>query len=84
MLGVGEDQGEPTKEEMLSFDRNKALVRRWLEEVYFRGDLDAGNGLFTSNYVLHDSSFPETCTARKASNRTSPCTVSPFPSSRSP
>jgi steroid delta-isomerase-like uncharacterized protein len=63
MLGVGEDQGEPTMEEMLTFDRltfdkNKALVRRWLEEVFSRGELDAANGLFTSNYVLHDPSFP--------------------------
>ena len=51
-------QSESTKEEMLKPDRNKALVRRWLEEVFSRGDLDAADGLFTSNYVLHDPSFP--------------------------
>ena len=42
---------------MLTPDRNKALVRRWLEEVFSRGDLDAADGLFTSNCVLHDPSF---------------------------
>jgi hypothetical protein len=57
-LGVGEEQSEPTKEEMLKPDKNKALVRRWLEEVFSRGDLDAADGLFTLNYVLHDPSFP--------------------------
>jgi len=43
---------------MLTPDRNKALVCRWLEEVFSRGDLDAADGLFTSNCVLHDPSFP--------------------------
>jgi steroid delta-isomerase-like uncharacterized protein len=38
-------------------DRNKALVRRWLEGVFSRGDLDAADGLFNSNYALHDPSF---------------------------
>jgi len=56
-LGVGEEQSEPTKEEMLTPDRNRALVRRWLEGVFSRGDLDAAHGLFTSNYALHDPSF---------------------------
>ena len=57
-MGVGEEQSEPTKEEMLTPDRNKALVCRWLEEVFSHGDLDAADGLFTPNYALHDPSFP--------------------------
>ena len=43
---------------MLTPDRNKALIRRWLEEVFSCGDLDAADGLFTSNCALHDPSFP--------------------------
>jgi steroid delta-isomerase-like uncharacterized protein len=42
---------------MLSPQRNKALIGRWLEEVFTRGDLDAADGLFTPNYTLHDPSF---------------------------
>jgi steroid delta-isomerase-like uncharacterized protein len=42
----------------LTPDRNKALVCRWLEEVFSRGDLDAADGLFTSKCALHDPSFP--------------------------
>ena len=42
---------------MLSPERNKALIGRWLEEVFTRGDLDAADGLFTPNYTLHDPSF---------------------------
>jgi len=44
---------------------NKALIRRWLEEVLTRGDLEQTEDLFARNYVLHDPSFPETCTARR-------------------
>jgi hypothetical protein len=44
---------------MLTPNRNKALVCRWLEEVFSRGDLDAADELFTSNCALHDPSFPE-------------------------
>jgi steroid delta-isomerase-like uncharacterized protein len=42
---------------MLSPERNKALIGRWLEEVFTRGDLDAADGLITPNYTLHDPSF---------------------------
>jgi steroid delta-isomerase-like uncharacterized protein len=37
---------------------NKTLVRRWLDEVFTRGDLDEADKLFTPNYALHDPSFP--------------------------
>lgn len=37
---------------------NKALVRRWLEEVFSRADLQLTNDLFAPDYVLHDPSFP--------------------------
>jgi steroid delta-isomerase-like uncharacterized protein len=44
---------------MLTSERHKALVRRWLEEVFSRGDLSEVDGLFTPNYALHDPSFAE-------------------------
>jgi steroid delta-isomerase-like uncharacterized protein len=37
---------------------NKALVRRWLEEVLTQESLDDVGNLFAPNYVLHDPSFP--------------------------
>jgi steroid delta-isomerase-like uncharacterized protein len=39
-------------------EENKALVRRWLEEVFTRGDLERVDDLFAPGYVLHDPSFP--------------------------
>ena len=39
-------------------ENNKVLVCRWLDEVFTRGDLGEADGLFTSNYALHDPSFP--------------------------
>ena len=57
-MGGGEEPNEPPKEKMLTPDKHKALVRRWLEEVFSRGGLDAADGLFTPNFALHDPSFP--------------------------
>jgi steroid delta-isomerase-like uncharacterized protein len=54
----GEEPSELPKEKMLEPDKHKALVCRWLEEVFSRGDLEAADGLFTPNYALHDPSFP--------------------------
>ena len=39
-------------------EENKALVRRWLDEVLTRGNLRRVDELFAPNYVLHDPSFP--------------------------
>jgi steroid delta-isomerase-like uncharacterized protein len=36
----------------------KILVRRWLDEVFSRGDLDEVGEFFSANYALHDPSFP--------------------------
>ena len=57
-MGGREELSEPPKEKMLKPDKHKALVCRWLEEVFSRGDLDAADGLFSPNYALHDPSFP--------------------------
>jgi steroid delta-isomerase-like uncharacterized protein len=43
---------------VITLERNKNLVRRWLVEVFTRADLDGADELFTSNYALHDPSFP--------------------------
>ena len=43
---------------MLTSERNRNLVCRWLVEVFTRPDLDRVDELFTSNYALHDPSFP--------------------------
>ena len=50
---------------MLSPERNKALIGRWLEEVFTRGDLDAADGLFTPNYLCTTLAFSRTCMAPK-------------------
>src|SRR5919112_4230235 len=34
--------------------QDKALVRRWLDEVLTRGEMERIDELFASNYVLHD------------------------------
>jgi steroid delta-isomerase-like uncharacterized protein len=38
----------------MSADANKALVRRFYEEVWARGNLDVADGLFADDYVRHD------------------------------
>jgi steroid delta-isomerase-like uncharacterized protein len=43
---------------VLTPERNKNLVRRWLVEVFTRADLAEADELFTLNYALHDPSFP--------------------------
>ncbi len=39
-------------------EENKALVRRWLNEIFTRGDLHRVDEVFARNYILHDPSFP--------------------------
>ena len=39
-------------------EKNKIVVRRWLDEVFIRGDLDQAEDLFALDYALHDPSFP--------------------------
>jgi|SRR5215217_3457533 len=38
-------------------EQNKALVRRWIDEVLTRGDVRLVDELFAPNYVLHDPGF---------------------------
>jgi steroid delta-isomerase-like uncharacterized protein len=40
-------------------EHNKAMVRRYLEEVFAEGDLDAIPELFAPDYVEHDPASPE-------------------------
>jgi steroid delta-isomerase-like uncharacterized protein len=53
-----EDRRERTKGAVLTPERNKNLIRRWLDELFTRADLDEADELFTLNYALHDPSFP--------------------------
>jgi steroid delta-isomerase-like uncharacterized protein len=39
-------------------EQNKILIRRWLGEVFSRGNLAKAEEIFTPNYALHDPSFP--------------------------
>jgi len=39
-------------------EENKALIRRWLDDVLSRGDLERADELFARGYNLHDPSFP--------------------------
>lgn len=43
---------------MSGIEENKALVRRWIEEIFTRYDLGLADDLFTPDYILHDPSFP--------------------------
>jgi steroid delta-isomerase-like uncharacterized protein len=43
---------------VLASEKNKTLIRRWLDDVFTRGDLGKVGELFTLNYALHDPSFP--------------------------
>jgi steroid delta-isomerase-like uncharacterized protein len=54
-----EGQAVLAKGRYLVSEDNKALVRRWLEEVLTQGNLERVGALFASNYVLHDPSFPK-------------------------
>src|SRR5919199_2849531 len=46
--------GEP-----LSAEENKAVTRRFLEEVFTAGNLKLVDELFAPDYVLHDPSVPQ-------------------------
>ncbi len=39
-------------------EENKAVVRRFLEEVFSKGNLELVDELFAPNYVLHDPAVP--------------------------
>jgi hypothetical protein len=39
---------------MSSAEENKALVRRFVQEVYNRGNLDVADELLATNFVDHD------------------------------
>ncbi len=55
MRGVESDPGDKVS----PAPENKALVCRWLEEVFTGGAFSRLDEIFTQGYVLHDPSFPE-------------------------
>ena len=48
---------------------NKALVRRWLDEVLTQGNLRRVDELFAPDYALHDLSFPQEVHGREGIRR---------------
>jgi steroid delta-isomerase-like uncharacterized protein len=47
------------EKETAKLEENKALIRRWLREIFTDGHLDGADEIFTQDYVLHDPSFPQ-------------------------
>ena len=43
----------------MSTEENKAVARRFLEEIFTAGNLELADELFAPNYVLHDPSVPQ-------------------------
>jgi ketosteroid isomerase-like protein len=41
-----------------SIERNKAIVRRWSEEIWSRGDLSVADEIVDPDYVRHDPGDP--------------------------
>jgi steroid delta-isomerase-like uncharacterized protein len=54
----GQPLGEAERRRRMS-ERNKALVRRELEEIFNEGKLDLADELLAADYVVHDSALPE-------------------------
>jgi len=50
-------------------EENKALVRRWIDEVLTRGDIRRVDQLFAPNYVLHDPSLVQEVHGREGIER---------------
>jgi steroid delta-isomerase-like uncharacterized protein len=43
----------------MSAEENKAIVRRWFEELFSRANLDAVDEIISPDYVLHDPGLPQ-------------------------
>src|ERR671917_1311503 len=50
--GVGEEEEAPMSE---AGEKNKAIVRRFIEEVYNRGTMDVADELLAPNFVSRDA-----------------------------
>jgi steroid delta-isomerase-like uncharacterized protein len=42
----------------MSAEQNKAIVRRWYQDVFEKGNLALANEIFTADYTSHDPSAP--------------------------
>jgi hypothetical protein len=63
----------------MSTEERKAFVRRQIEELWNKGNLEAAEECFTSEFVGHDPASLEEIRAQKGSNKTSPRFVRPSP-----
>jgi hypothetical protein len=61
-------------------EQNKTLARRWFEDLFSRGDLDAANEILSAEFVDHLTHEDER--ASKSSSTTSAFTAAPFQTSK--
>jgi steroid delta-isomerase-like uncharacterized protein len=43
----------------MSTEQNKSVVRRWLDELFNKGNLSVNDEMLVPNYINHDPSLPE-------------------------
>src|SRR5262245_51883449 len=56
-VGVGA-QPSTTKEGVMQIDQNKALARRWSEELWGQGNLGVADEIVADDYLRHDPGDP--------------------------
>ena len=67
-MTVGVRDGERKEEIRAMSEENKALARRYLEEVWDKGNVDLIDELFTTDFVRHGPPLSrERCVARRVS-----------------
>ena len=63
----------------MSTEQNKALIRRFYEEVWGKGNVDVADEIFARDYVRHDLRPGNPLPARRGRNRLPPIFGRPFP-----
>jgi hypothetical protein len=67
-----------------STEENKALVRRWIEELFNEGDFEVANEIIAPGSVLHDPPSPTSRMVPRATSASSASTAPPSPTPASP
>jgi predicted SnoaL-like aldol condensation-catalyzing enzyme len=60
-------------------EENKTLVRRFYEEVWNKGNLDAADAIFADDYVRHDLRPGDAPQAPRDRSSSRGCSAPPFP-----
>jgi len=58
LVSAGYAQHQVQGEEMTTTEKNKALARRWSEELWSRGNLAVADEIIAADYVRHDPGDP--------------------------